>query len=123
MTQFTQFTNTNVEVARTKIEEKLAELKALGLDIDLGRITYGPNSFRAQVTVTIAGGPSAEELEYKRHLESIDFPDAVGKEIVLSGQKYTFMGFLPRKRTKKALIKCERGEFRIEFDRIKSQLK
>lgn len=119
----TLFNKSVVQDVRKEIDAKLAELKYLGLDIELGNIRFSDSNFTAQLKCNIQGGDDEFVAAYKDRFESDLYPDAVGSVIMLDGKKFTFRGFKPRARTNRAIIENARGDlFRARFSTFEHQL-
>ena len=131
--KFTSFDKASVKEARQEIDAKLAELRALGLYIKLGNISFTSGSFKAKIECSITDGsivnPADHEKkkyedEFKRSFQFSKYPNAIGKVVVFGGKLFKFVGFKPNVRTKRAIIHDVKNNrnYRINFDSIKSSL-
>jgi len=100
-----QFTGTNLKQVRKEIETKLEELKALGLDVSIGNISYDDTKFTTKMTVSLASAGDIYEQEFKSKCDYFGMKeDLVGTTFTLRGKEYVFRGFRPNARTKRALF-------------------
>ena len=67
MKTFEKFDSTNIKSARVAIQEKLNELEALGLKIELGNISYSSDSFKTSVTVTVGSAGDKYAVQYRKY--------------------------------------------------------
>lgn len=124
MQKVTKINHSNIQEIRLEIQKKLDELKILGLNISLGNIRFDDDSFRTQMNVRVEGAEPLYVKEFKKSTDFFNHPNAIGKVVDFDGGKFEFLGFKPRARKNKALIKDLRNgkEFVTKFYFIKRQL-
>jgi hypothetical protein len=90
------FNKTNLKDVREQIQNKLNELKELGLTIELGSISFDKSSFTSKVTCSLSDHGDKYSIEFDgRHLMYGMTKDQLGKTFYLNGNKCKFMGFKP----------------------------
>ena len=120
MKQFKSFNKSNIGSARKEIQQKLDELKALGLEIDLGNIRFGNDSFTSKITVKVAGAECQYAKDYRSSFLFKKFGDVVGKECKLGTDTFTFVGINRRARKNNAIIENSQGKrFACSLDFLK----
>ncbi|MDD2505284.1 MAG: hypothetical protein PHF21_03300 [Bacilli bacterium] len=128
MKKITSFNKTNLAEVRKEIEAKLDELKDLGINISLGTISFDSDSFKARLSCDIINSDlnginsTIYSKEFYKYFMISQYPNAIDKEVKFGGLTYTFLGFKPNARTKKAIIGRNGTTYRVEFYSIESQL-
>lgn len=111
------FNKQNLPSVRAEINTKLAELKALGLDIKMGNI-----SFTAKINCRLEGASDPYAEEFNSSGMTYKYKDAIGKAVTFLGGTYTFKGFKPGSRVKRAIIEKGSKMYRVNFSSISDQL-
>lgn len=123
MEKYSEFTKENMQSVREDIQTKLDELRALGLIVELKNITYEKDAFRGKIEARLENADTPEVKEFKKSIEGRKNPEFLDLNIKLGDKKYQFIGFKPRARKNKALIKTFDGDiYRIDFNFIKREL-
>ncbi len=106
MKHITTFNEASLNVCRTAIQAKLDELQAeLGITVQMGRITYGTDSFSSKIETTITNGIDEYEIEYNRHVYSGLIQDGLaGIEFKKGITPYKFRGIRPRARNNPYIV-------------------
>ena len=110
MKQFKSFNKSNIGSARKEIQQKLDELKALGLEIDLGNIRFGSDSFTSKITVKVAGAECQFAKDFRDSYFHMRMGDVIGKPCKLGKNEYTFVGINRRARKNNAIIEDSNGK-------------
>lgn len=124
--KYERFTHTNLKNVRKEIDEKLAELKALGLNIQIGTISYNDNSFTTKLTCTVDSAGDMYAAEYNRKCSFYGMPNGIVGTTFAQGTKtYKFRGFKPNARTKIAIYEdvYTNALFVTSIDQLKKYLK
>lgn len=116
------FNKQNLPGVRIQIDAKLAELKALGLDIKLGNITFTSSGFTGKIGCRLEGAGDTYAEEFERSVYTVMYKNAVGKIVTFLGDTYTFKGFKPNARIKHAILERGGKKYRVNFDLISDQL-
>lgn len=118
----TSFSKQNLPEIRKQMNEKLNELKALGLDIKVGNINFTSSSFTAKIECRLENALDVYAEAFDQSFESRNLKNAVGTPVTFMGKVYIFKGFKPKARVKQAIVERDNKQFRIEFSAIRSQL-
>lgn len=111
MKPFEKLDKSNIKQVRQVVADKLKELEALGLKVDLGNIKYDSGMFSTKMTAHVTGGKEIDPLEiarkewdtycYKFEFEKSDF----GRLIQQGAKRYQIVGLKPRSRKSPIIIK------------------
>lgn len=98
---YTNFDATNIEGVKNTIQMKLDELKMLGLNIEINKITYDNDSFRSSIEVSLPGALNKFEKAFKTlaigHTKLV--PDDLNvNRWLYKGKYYTITGYNTRAR-------------------------
>lgn len=118
----TFFTKQNLPEVRKQINAKLAELQALGLDIKLGNIKFTSDTFTSKIECRLEGAKDVFADAFDKSALSINYRNAIGKQVTIGSKVYTFKGFRPNARVKQAIIEIGGKQYRVDFNVISSQL-
>jgi len=110
MKQFKSFNKSNIGSARQEIQKKLDELKALGLEIDLGNIRFSTDSFNAKINVKVSGAECQYAKDFRHSFYFQNLGDVLGKQCKLGNEKFTFIGINRRARKNNAIIENTQGK-------------
>lgn len=116
------FNKQNLPSVRAEINTKLAELKALGLDIKMGNISFTNSSFTAKINCRLEGASDPYAEEFNSSGMTYKYKDAIGKAVTFLGGTYTFKGFKPGSRVTRAIIEKGSRMYRVNFSSISDQL-
>jgi hypothetical protein len=120
MKQFKSFNKSNIGSARKEIQKKLDELKALGLEIDLGNIRFSADSFNAKINVKVSGAECQYAKDFRNSFYFQKLGDVIGKQCKLGNDTFTFVGINRRARKNNALIENAQGKrFSCSLDFLK----
>jgi hypothetical protein len=113
------FNKTNLKYVREQIQNKLNELKELGLTIELGSISFNESSFTSKVTCSLSDHGDKYSIEFdRRHMMYGMSKEHLGKTFLLNGNKCKFLGFKPGARVNVALfedlVKCSKYVTSVE---------
>ncbi len=98
------FNKNNLSEVRAQIQEKLNELKELGLIIELGNISYSDLTFTTKMTCALSSAGNKYSAEFmKKYMIHGMSKEHLGKTFMLNGQKHKFIGFKPGARTNIAI--------------------
>ena len=116
-TTFTKFDSTNIKAARNAIQEKLNELEALGLKIELGNISYSEDYFKTSMNVTVASAGDKYAVQYRQYAKLYGLNEnKVGTKVKKQdGKLVTFLGFIPNARTKIAAYELNGKSYRCDY--------
>ena len=117
MKTFEKFDSTNIKSARVAIQEKLNELEALGLKIELGNISYSSDSFKTSVTVTVGAAGDKYAVQYRKYAKIYGLDEnKVGTKVKKQdGKMVLFKGFIPNARTKIATYEYNSKLYRCDY--------
>ncbi|PSU31698.1 hypothetical protein [Photobacterium lutimaris] len=104
--QIKKFTPSHCDTIREKVNAALIDVaNELGIEIKLGKMTYGDEHIKAPMTITIAGGDSKEMIDLKERLDILDLQES-DLEIIfkLNREDFKLTGFNTRASKNNAII-------------------
>ena len=130
--KITKFDRSNLNLVRSAIDNKLAELKEeLNMDLSIGAISFSDNQFTTKLTVNILG-EEGENIQNVKDFENMkiyrgDINFDLGDTFVdpYNGHKFEVIGCFPKSRKNCIKIKNVRTEkvFKCSPDYISIRIK
>lgn len=105
---FTEINKSNASEIHKEIEQKLAELRELGLDITLGTFRGNSSEFRAKIECKFTDGKAPTVRNFATESEIRD-PSKIGKPVMVHGKRFSYQGINPGAYKNKCIIKTSRG--------------
>ncbi len=124
MEKITEFTKENLKDVRQKINEKLAELNEIGINLELANISYDSTSFSAKIKASIQGSDDEFKKLFIREAKYYDMnPTDIGRKFMSNGKEYIFRGFKPRARKNIVIAEAGNGQlYRMGVKNVKTRL-
>ena len=102
MKTINEFNRNNLDIMRTSINSKLAELESdFNIKIELGRISYGDNNFTSKVNCNlIKDGQVVETIatDFDRYKDAWGLEFSLGTTFISNNSTYKVLGLKPRNR-------------------------
>lgn len=118
---YTKFDTTNIEDVKNTIQMKLDELKYLGLNIELKKITYDNDSFKSSIEVNLPGALNKYEKAFNELI--VGHPKLVSDDLnvniwLYNGKQYKIIGYNTRARKFPLLIRLEGTtlDYKVSFN-------
>lgn len=102
MKTINEFDRSNLDVMRSSINSKLAELESdFNIKIKLGRIGYSDSNFTAKVECNLVKDGQVIEtiaIDFDRYKDAWGLQFSLGDTFISQGEKYKVLGLKPRNR-------------------------